>query len=416
MQKSMLMTFDAVRNCVVPDAENESVAPLEGLSLLTAAEQLNDQGQTQLSIQAMLTPARVPAADLSAFRTAQQPETIVMGCPPGYTRMGYDFESPVHRRVFRSNLHYTLAWETLRQAFESLGAHVVALPDNALRFSNGRLNPFGFMQFYPRDAGFMWNDVFYAPSNKAQFDSYLLLHTGRPGGDSEKDLELVAAKSILLAQSKDVLCADVAQGLGDVPCKKVEAFFEGGDILADEKRGLLFVGHDKRQGDSKVGKLEAAAREHLGRETGARVINIHRCAFDARPDGGVDVGNWHHLDTFMAPLPNGGMLCDPRRTDKASLRQLDHIYGSKLVLIDPETPNVVKTPLDELVANLAGNLVCIGHSLVMPYCTPVTQKRLEKQGLTVVRPEDMKVTAGFLHMSQGGPHCITASRWPRPTV
>ncbi len=159
--------------------------------------------------------------------------------------------------------------------------------------------------------------------------------------------------------------------LSPLPC---DGSFEGaGDALIDHTRPLLFAGYGFRT------SLEC--HPYLAEQLGLTVVSLR--LVDPR---------FYHLDTCLAPLPNGALLYYPGALDHRSNEMIRHMI-----------PAEDRIALDEGDAlRFSANVAPVGNRLFMSECSSKLRARLSERGYTVVEtPLSEFIKAG------GGARCLT---------
>lgn len=177
---------------------------------------------------------------------------------------------------------------------------------------------------------------------------------------------------------------------------EVDAYFEGGDVVLDAKKKLLFIGH-------KPEDVEQAKQTQKSVQDALKTAGIEDIEVIMVPR--QDARKYYHLDLGMARLPHGEMLVAKEMLDDKTLAVLQDKYGKELI---------VASGLD---GHLVTNQIAIGDTLVMPACSEMLGAQLNKMGYQVVSPEQLpgKVNWNFGDVSPTfgiggqdvGPHCMT---------
>ncbi|MDB4987454.1 MAG: Dimethylargininase [Myxococcaceae bacterium] len=150
-----------------------------------------------------------------------------------------------------------------------------------------------------------------------------------------------------------------------LPLERIQApaTLDGGDVLVLSRHVL--VGQSTR--------TDAAALEQLAalvRGTGRVVVS-------------VEVRGMLHLKSAITALPNGTLIAVPDAVDSARLRALGY-------------------PVQYAVEPSAGDVLCLGQTVVLPLDAPETARALRHQGFEVVCVdigELQKIEAGVTCMS-----------------
>jgi len=153
-----------------------------------------------------------------------------------------------------------------------------------------------------------------------------------------------------------------------------DMFFEGaGDALHDEPRDLYWVGHGFRS--------HKDAAPYLERVLATRAVSL----------GLVDP-RFYHLDTCLAPLPNGYLMYFPGAFDEASRAAIEAIV--------PEDKRICVDEAD--AEGFCCNAVALGDMVVMNDASPALQDRLRLCGVEpVLTPLSQFMKAG------GAAKCLT---------
>lgn len=357
-----------------------------------------------------LSPLSVPTPEVAQYRTAKDSMTIVMCPTPGQLPMLYDITSVQDMGVFICHQFVTGSWETVRYAFEELGAKVV-VADSIWDPSPVEATPlFPVEEIFARDPGFVFGKTFYAPSTEAHADfiSSLIIQISN-SFDFAENVLLQRAAEISAEHKRDhaekVVKAFRENGI-DLAYRKINAFFEGGDVFVDAKKGCIFIGRDPRR------LFEIRERNHeklhdiLVKATGAEVIAIDR--FEQLPEGAkAQSGNRSHIDTIMSVLPGGELLFDPRYTSSDSAALLKRIYGKEIIYVGDDNPEQIDGIMGKQVQNYVPNLVAVGRTLVMPNCSETLRKNLMQKDYTVVSARELGLNPNNLYIRGGSIHCIT---------
>lgn len=162
-----------------------------------------------------------------------------------------------------------------------------------------------------------------------------------------------------------------------------------GDNVYDPYRDVIWSGFVPNAGrmNAASGRSDARAHKALELATGAPVISMAV----KKP--------FFHIDTSMAPLTNGHILCfkegmQPEAYETLLREGLDR-YGL------PHEEYLIE--VDEKDAyRYACNLRCIGDTIVMPECSDSLKDHLHEKGYDVVTIDMTQ----FIH-SGGAVHCLT---------
>jgi ornithine--oxo-acid transaminase len=151
-----------------------------------------------------------------------------------------------------------------------------------------------------------------------------------------------------------------------------------GDGLVQEGAGdalpfgaTLVAGHRTRS--------SAGAYAELARLVAGRIVPLE--LVDAR---------LYHLDIAFCPLTATSALVAPGAFDEDGRRLLGELVPDPIWLTEPETQA------------FCANAVVVGHTVVMPACTPRLELELHERGL-----EPVVVDVSEFLKSGGGPRCLT---------
>jgi N-dimethylarginine dimethylaminohydrolase len=287
-------------------------------------------------------------------------------------------------------------WRVLKQVIEGLGADVIELDAD---------KDAGYGEVWTRDPALIFpkKNLFITSSNF------------RNNEDEEKRRKLSAeAENISIILRKN--------GLKKIDIE--EPMIDGGDVLIDEERGIVFLGY--HHGNTEL--MESTKRAIEG-NTGYEVFPIRRnivkdqANYLASKQTRMQSSVFYHLDCGMAKLPRGKYLISESMVDEQTLDRLqnylsddliiskdklDTIYGKSSERGSYVPPPDFKSRLERAddVFQMAFNLISIGDTLIMPFCSESLDKDLQKAGFKVVTPQklglDMKWKFG-----DGSVHCAT---------
>jgi N-dimethylarginine dimethylaminohydrolase len=157
---------------------------------------------------------------------------------------------------------------------------------------------------------------------------------------------------------------------------------EGGDLVYDSKRNIIWAGYDEQV-------TSQSSHKEIADATGLRVVslkNIKNLKPDAIPN---------HLDTHLSPVGDL-LLYDPTAfsTEDIALIKKEVLQAENLIVVDD--------PLD--IKRGALNLVNVDDVVIMSYCSDKLKTTLEAKGYKVVI---IDVSLYFLGGLSGGIHCMT---------
>lgn len=367
-------------------------------------------------IKLVFQPVIVPKVELDASisKPSDHP-IIVMGPTAGHTPTTYNLLDTNDHAIAISNQILAVGWEMTRQALTQMGAEVMVSQDIysevgiVMRAPDGAMQP--VQQIFTRDSGVMIGDDYFIASEEAIYD--ISMKAMRSAAGPAAQLSSRAQKlAQLMAGLKPRFGYNVARAFNiagkSLETRTIDAFFEGGDIFVDPRKGIILVGDDQRTNDRTRGLVEHNQRLSTAftEITGKRPITIERpYSLDGK---GRDDGERYHLDCFMALLPKGELLVDPRYTTPKSLEVLKGLYGENLIVIGPENPTTTTGPVGTgQVPNYTANLVAVGNQLLMPTCSSALKATLEGRGYTVVTAQNFNAPPGLFYMRGGGIHCVT---------
>ncbi len=107
----------------------------------------------------------------------------------------------------------------------------------------------------------------------------------------------------------------------------------------------------------------------------------------------VDNG-FFHIDTSLAPLQNGHIICHKSGMTKDAFEKLTKVSGKDNLIIVSE----------EDALKYASNLILLGdNNIIMPKTSPKLLSEIEGRGYNVVQID----LSQFVNLSGGGAHCLT---------
>lgn len=231
-------------------------------------------------------------------------------------------------------------WDTLKQTYESLGAQVhVQTPAKGLP------------------------DLVFTANAGVVLDHKVLLARFRP-------LERQGEE----AHNRRVFETLQQQGVIDsIHLMPHGVFFEGaGDALWDAQRGFFWLGYGPRS--------SYEARDTLQAVFGQPSLSLE--LVDPR---------FYHLDTCLCLLSGGEVLYYPKAFSQEGRALIQALAGDQAIEADD---------IDAL--HLGVNSVCLGKDVVMGYCSPGLEARLQARGYRVHR-----VDLTPFNQSGGSSYCLT---------
>lgn len=341
---------------------------------------------------------------------------FVMGPTSGHHTTVYDLLSPEDQGITLSNQMTAVGWEVARQGLLRLGADVVVAEDiyaavgiDVMSAQQGIMLP--VQQMFPRDSGVPIAGKYIIASERAVHDFTINAVTSIHGPRAAASMQLQKLAELTAGlkprHGQSVVDAFARAGL-PLQIETIDAFFEGGDVIYDCRRGIIFIGDDKHTNQlyKDIGNTLPALKAEFKRVAAIEPTVIDR-PFSMKGRNRHD-GERFHLDCFMALLPKGEMLVDPRYTTPQSLAYLKKIYGDDLLVIGPENHPAILGPVGRgKVPNYTANLVCVGTSIVMPTCSPRLKATLQGRGYTVLTAENFGIPPGYFYLRGGGWHCAS---------
>lgn len=415
-------SFDSSRNCIVPLDDRGAQTPVMLEDRLHKYRKNSDAPLSASVLSLCHDPFWVPKRNVAQYKSTDNPVPVVMCPPPGYLTTRYNFEPRDEDDVSRKNMElvYLLnqlvarSWEMTRQTLEELGAKVIVadpigLPSTTPYKPYDMLHGVYGLQVFPRDAGFIAGDTFYCGSTDVESETDRSIrerHMMDPNDAMEQEFHQEYHHNMGIM--RDQHAATIIDAFGKtgvaLSLQKIDSYLEAGDILFDKRKGCIFVGRETEF--DFIQKKEDQLARLLADATGADIVQIDRESYvhAALRVGG---GGGAHLDLFMAPLPNGEMLCDPRFTNTASMETLQKIYGDDLVRIGKDNPIGAPTSMGEIAEIRPANLVAVGQTLLMPFCSDALRQDLTRRKYTVVSSQTLKKEPSVFYMQGGSFHCIT---------
>ncbi len=327
---------------------------------------------------------------LSQYKTlsAGEPTPTFIMCPPDdLGESGYKQEA------------YEEAWKTLKQTIEGLGGNVITLDASI---------DAGYGEVWTRDPALVF------PKQK------LFIIDSTPHTKEEQ-----AYKRNLPEETKQISKALEKEGFRKVDIQASLA--EGGDVIIDEDRKIVFVGYSDLE-SPKTQNTITSIQEHTGYE----VFPIRRQLrkdkanhLSSQRVGEFGFSVFYHLDTGMAKLPKGGYLISESITDTETLEKLQNLLGKDLIIVEDKleadfwktkvrdttytlTPaEDAKYKLGKNTQHMAYNLISIGDTLIMPYCSDELMNNLQDKGYKVVTPKTLNLDGIKWEFSNGSIHCAT---------
>lgn len=156
--------------------------------------------------------------------------------------------------------------------------------------------------------------------------------------------------------------------------------FEGGDNLYDPYRDIFWSGYGN---DENIDACRSSINSHglLKEFMEVKVQDI-------------EVANgFYHLDTSLAPLPGGHVLCYPGGMSGQSFEAVRNATRNESLII-ASTEDAQKFGCNVIVVDR--------HNIVMPLCSDDLRREIESHDYAV-----HMVDVGEFIKSGGGPHCLT---------
>jgi N-dimethylarginine dimethylaminohydrolase len=312
------------------------------------------------------TKASETPLPLACPKLPEPPAPLFLMCPPEHFAISYNsnkFAESMGLRAWRENplgvrLRAREQWNALRATLEGLGAAVLVMPA-ALDLPD---------QIFTADAT----------------QSYALRQpSGENGGSMTWRRVVVLSRFVSDFRAGEVAAQRdfIKNRLGEsVEFIAVEGTLEGtGDNVYDPFRDVIWSGHG----------LRSLPQTHirLAEATGIEVVALQVKS------------PFFHIDTTLAPLPRGHLLCYPGGLQPDALARLKRRGLEDFSL--PERDFFIETTDEEALA-FACNIVCVGDDIVMPRCGKRLPGLLEQRGYRV-HPVDVDATI----LAGGGPHCLT---------
>ena len=389
----------------------------------TQSLKLNEEGATHVpyklrqstNLEAFFLPLPVEHNDVSQYKTTKDHPLVIMTPPRGFLSNQYDLSNQHDVVVGVINKLVAMGWQTIQQTLKGIGANVVVAksPWDADELPLDAQQNVGPDSMFARDAGFALPGFFYSASQSAyaHISAAHNREVGQQAGFGTRSLSLDLVEALIMSSSchsgNAQHIADAFQQYGEnVTLRKLDAFFEGGDILVDKRREVVFIGRNDPRISRVLAENDKKLWPVLEQETGMKIIPIDRETPHIK-DGAMAGADRFHLDTFMSILPGGELLVDPRYVSKSSRQTLVKMYGKNLITIGPEHSERIPDMLDQPAPNSPANLVAVGRTLFMPFCSKVLRKVLIRRGYTVVSAEEVGVRPGTFHINGGSIHCVT---------
>lgn len=300
------------------------------------------------------------------------------------------------------------AWQVLRDTIERCGASVVS---DTVPFPNPHVGERD--RIYPRDP--------------------LIVLT-------EGDRPYICPTQVIADGLGDEANEIVAQlkaqpGMGFGPM--IKGNIEGGNLVADARRGLLFLGvnnqvqafvhgfgkaPDYQSLQARVGDCDPHHRRELHRER--RYYGKHQRewiedARDASKRGALRDGrmpyqlvtlfmkdeyaqDFYHLDGAFNVLPTGEAVVCRAVLSRAALHRIDTIFGDRQI----------EVPLEDAYKG-ACNFITVGHHVIVPHSPPALRAAMETLGYAVITPEQVGLPEGaWMFSERAGPRCASLKLTP----
>jgi N-dimethylarginine dimethylaminohydrolase len=288
-------------------------------------------------------PAQKPATDQKFYMVSpEEMQTIHDG----------EIAGSAYLRKFADS---RMKWEAYRLALEASGAEVIAVRGGAEAGSRH--------ETWSRDFGVKIGDTYYLP------DATMNLNEGY--ADIGQDAE----------QFKTVF-----KGQPPKMQQLTGAFFEGGNIIVDERTKTIIVGYDEQYNTPEslqnfIDQVNATQDSHYEMIVAPLMYNKRQDAY----------GGAYHLDLAMSePLPNGEILIHPESIAKEAYDKIKQVFGDRLIEIDAVSAK-----------RYATNLVSSGNMIIMMESS--LRAELEKRGYEVCVPMPVRNN----DLEKGGIHCLT---------
>ncbi|MFH1159165.1 MAG: arginine deiminase-related protein [Pseudomonadota bacterium] len=162
-----------------------------------------------------------------------------------------------------------------------------------------------------------------------------------------------------------------------------------GDNVYDVFRDVFWSGYTNTPGreGAASGRSDQRAHKALSQVTGVEVISL-----EVRKP-------FFHIDTSLAPLPSGHMLCYRGGMSDAAFEKMQQNAFDRYGLSRSEYLIEVS---ESDAARYACNLRCVGSTIVLPECSQGLQDKLAGIGYKVIATD----MSQFIHAG-GAIHCVT---------
>ncbi|HBR68164.1 MAG TPA: hypothetical protein DEA55_02185 [Rhodospirillaceae bacterium] len=156
--------------------------------------------------------------------------------------------------------------------------------------------------------------------------------------------------------------------------------FEGGDNLYDPYRDMFWSGYGD---DENIDTCRSSIGSH----------GLLKEFMEVKVQG-IEVANgFYHLDTSLAPLPGGHMICYPGGMNRKSFESVQKAAENETIILVHE----------EDAQKFGCNVITVDrHNIVMPLCSDNLRREIESHDYAV-----HMVDVGEFIKSGGGPHCLT---------
>lgn len=283
------------------------------------------------------------------------------------------------------NLLDYITWLGIKLSFEQSGVTVVAPESDAERRS-----------VWIRDSSFILGDTIYLPD--PEWDPTICFGLTANGELVHDDDALQDFKARRYSH------LDILKDLGMTLVQVEGCFFEGGNLIPNEKNRRIFWGNDRSLYTQEKEPLRKAILDAQGEDYKIRHIKTDRRHF--------------HLDIGLSPeLPGGHFLVaynlgrDIGDYESDGYDQLKNHYLDRKRIIDLD--------LQSSAEFFCTNLVPVGNTLFMTACPPDLQKKLEDLGYIVNTPTPAHIESLHFHFERaklrrigserdgGGVRCMT---------
>lgn len=162
-----------------------------------------------------------------------------------------------------------------------------------------------------------------------------------------------------------------------------------GDNVYDAFRDVFWSGYTTTPGreSAAAGRSDKRAHRFLKRATGVEVVSL-----EVRQP-------FFHIDTSLAPLPNGHILCYRGGMSDEAFEKMQQNAFDRFGL--PREDFLIEVSAEDAAA-YACNVRCIGDTIVMPECSQELQDTLAARGYTVLTAD----MSQFIQTG-GAVHCLT---------